>query len=419
MDIESTLNKLYSLHQFGIKLGLDNIAGFLDMLGNPQNKFKSFHIAGSNGKGSTASFIASLLMESGFKTGLYTSPHFVKFNERVRINSIQIPDSYILDFIDKHSLYIDEKQLTFFEVTTGMAFKYFEEEGVDYAVIETGLGGRLDATNTILPEASAITTISLEHTDILGDTIAKIAFEKAGIIKPQSNVFVGIMPDEAYEVIEKTAEERKCAGFFLKDSIEENEEYVRIKLKNKKYTIYSTPLPGRHQLFNAALAVKTFSGIMGIEDHSILNRGIRNVVANSGIQGRYEVYREIPRIIFDSAHNPDGVRIFLNEFKRIYRKFPKRSLIFTALKDKAVAEMLSLLAPYFTDIYATTVHNERGIPIDSILKICRQLGIKSKPIEEPELLIREFEKGEKENCLVILGSMYLLGELKEKMSRNA
>ncbi len=418
MDLQTTLNKLYSLHQFGIKLGLDNITSFLEMLGNPHDKFKSFHIAGSNGKGSTASFIASLLMESGYKTGLYTSPHFVRFNERVRANGIQIPDNYILDFISANTKYIDEKELTFFEVTTGMAFKYFADAGVDYAVIETGLGGRLDATNTISPLASAITTISKEHTEILGDTLEKIAFEKAGIIKPDSNVFAGIMPNEAYDVINRTAAERNCKKYFLKDFMEERDDSVRIRLLNNKYTIYSTPLPGKHQFYNAALAVKTFSTILGIEDQVILNRGIKNVISNSGIQGRYEVYREMPRIIFDSAHNPDGVRIFLNEFKKIYRKFPRRSLVFTALKDKAVVEMISLLAPFFTDFFVTTVNNDRALSIEEILKMCRSMGIKGKPLPEPEILIKEFEKGKKGDCLVVLGSMYLLGEVKEKIGNT-
>ncbi len=419
MEIKKVLDKLYSLHQFGIKLGLDNIKAFLEHLGNPQNNFKSFHIAGSNGKGSTVSFIASMLMEKGIKTGLYTSPHFVKFNERIRVGREQISDGYIASFVEENIAFIEEHSLTFFEVTTGMAFKYFSDSGVEYGVIETGLGGRLDATNAILPLASAITTISLEHTAFLGDTIAQIAFEKAGIIKPDSKVFVGIMPPEAEEVIGRQADEKNCSKYFLKDFITVNDDYLRLKLNKKEFTIYSTPLQGRHQLFNAALAVKTFSTVMDEEDQNIISRGIANVVVNTGIQGRYEIYSENPRIIFDSAHNPEGVGIFLNEFKKVYKKYKKRSIVFTALKDKAVFEMLTMLVPYFTDFYCTTVNNERAMTIEELMKLCRELGIRSKPLAEPEKLVSGFEKRGKEECLVVLGSMYMLGQLKEKISKNA
>ena len=419
MDLKSTLDKLYSLHQFGIKLGLENITNFLTHLGNPQNSFKSFHIAGSNGKGSTVSFMASLLMEKGYKTGLYTSPHFVKFNERVRVGKQEIPDDYICEFMNANMAYVDEKSLTFFEVTTGLAFKYFEESKVDFAVVETGLGGRLDATNTIYPLASAITTISKEHTDILGDTISKIAFEKAGIIKPDSKVFVGIMPPEAEDVIKATADEKNCSSYFLKDFITEDGNNLKLKLSGREYSISSTPLPGRHQFYNAALAVKMFSTVLNEENESILNNGIRNVLVNTGIQGRYEVYKEQPRIIFDSAHNPDGIRTFLNEFRNIYRKYTKRNIIFTALRDKAVFEMLTMLSPYFTDFYVTTVTNDRAMPIEEMMKLCKSLGLKARPLPEPEIFIKEFEQTDRGDCLVILGSMYMLGELKEKIAKNA
>ena len=203
MNIEKTLAKLYNLQIFGMKFGLENIRKFLQVLGNPQNNLKCFHIAGSNGKGSTASFIASILQTAGFKTGLYTSPHFVRFNERIRINGEEIDDEYIASFYDKHELFINENKLTFFEVTTALAFTYFSEKKVNYAVIETGLGGRLDATNVLKPLAVVLTSISLEHTQHLGNTIEKIATEKAAIIKPKTKVFLGILPGKADEIIQQ------------------------------------------------------------------------------------------------------------------------------------------------------------------------------------------------------------------------
>ncbi len=194
MDTASSLNKLFALHNFGVKLGLENTINFLEYLGNPQKSLKTIHIAGSNGKGSTASFIASILQESGYRTGLYTSPHFIKFNERVVINGIQVGDEFISDFVTEHETYIDEHQLTFFEVTTALAFKYFSEEEVDVCVIETGLGGRLDATNVLSPLAVVITSISYEHTNILGEKLEQIAAEKAAIIKSGAKVFTGRLP---------------------------------------------------------------------------------------------------------------------------------------------------------------------------------------------------------------------------------
>ena len=203
MDIQESLNKLYALHTFGVKLGLENIQKFLEVIGNPQSKLQTIHVAGSNGKGSTASFIASILIEKGYKVGLYTSPHFVIFNERIVVNGKYIPDDFIANFIDRYQKYIDEYELTFFEVTTAMAFEYFVFSDVDYAVIETGLGGRLDATNVLNPIACVITSISLEHTDILGNKLEQIAFEKGEIIKSGSKTFIGLLPEEAIKVIEK------------------------------------------------------------------------------------------------------------------------------------------------------------------------------------------------------------------------
>jgi dihydrofolate synthase/folylpolyglutamate synthase len=216
MDVDSSLKKLFSLHNFGIKLGLENTVNFLNHLGNPQKGLKAIHVAGSNGKGSTASFISSILQEFGFRTGLYTSPHFIRFNERVQINGKQISDDYIASFVTEHENYIDNNELTFFEVTTALAFKYFLENRTDYCVIETGLGGRLDSTNVLNPLAVVITTISLEHTNVLGNNLGQIALEKAAIIKPNTNVFVGILKPEVEKVITDKCEKTNSQLYRLK-----------------------------------------------------------------------------------------------------------------------------------------------------------------------------------------------------------
>ena len=242
MDIQESLNKLFALHTFGVKLGLENIQKFLDMIGNPQKKLKTIHVAGSNGKGSTASFIASILMENGNKVGLYTSPHFVKFNERISINGKYIPDDFIANFIDKYQKYIDEFELTFFEVTTAMAFEYFIFADVDYAVIETGLGGRLDATNVLNPLACVITSISLEHTDILGNKIEQIAFEKSEIIKNGAKTFIGLIPEEAIKVIEQKCVEVKSPLYCLEEYINEKAERIDLYTEELEFDEWETPL---------------------------------------------------------------------------------------------------------------------------------------------------------------------------------
>ncbi|MCK5086014.1 MAG: hypothetical protein KAQ90_00775, partial [Melioribacteraceae bacterium] len=236
MDVKTALDKLFSLHQFGVKLGLENITNLLSKLDNPQSGFKSIHIAGSNGKGSTASFIASILMEAGYNVGLYTSPHFIKFNERIRINGVIIKDEYISEFMNLLSDYIDKEEPTFFELTTAMAFKYFKENKIDIAVIETGLGGRLDATNTLNPLASVITTISHEHTGILGNDLRKIAIEKAGIIKKDQKIFIGIMPAEPEEELILKSNQVGSPHYLLKDHIKRKNNQVKIEYDELDYT---------------------------------------------------------------------------------------------------------------------------------------------------------------------------------------
>jgi dihydrofolate synthase / folylpolyglutamate synthase len=414
MNIEEVLAKLYSMHQFGIKLGLDNINNLLSELGNPHKNLKTFHIAGSNGKGSTSSFISSILMEAGYNVGLYTSPHFVRFNERIRINGVMIDDDYIINFINQIDGYIKKNAPTFFEVTTALAFKYFSDKNVNYAVIETGLGGRLDATNVLNPLASIITSISLEHTEHLGNTIEQIAFEKAGIIKKNIPVLVGKMDNKAKNVIEKNANELECEFYDINDFTVKSDERILVNLEGSTYSIYETPLKGDHQLINSSLAVKAVNKIPGISKSIILSNGINNVVRNSGIEGRYEIVNNSPRIIMDSAHNVEGIEVFINEFSKEINKYKNRILIFGAMRDKSISNMLSLLSPFFTKIYLTRVQLDRAATIEELSETAGKQGINTEALAEPADFISRFTAGSKESCLVILGSMYLLGEIKLK-----
>lgn len=418
MNIEPILKKLYSMRQFHIKLGLERIENLLDYIGNPHKELKYFHIAGSNGKGSTASFLASILTEANYKIGLYTSPHFVKFNERIRINGKEIEDEFIINFFNSIEKFIDKEEPTFFEITTAIAFKYFFENKVDYVVLETGLGGRLDATNVVTPLAAIITSICLEHTNILGDTLEKIAFEKAGIIKKGITVLSGYMPAEAENVIRLKAHELKCNYFPFDSFVEKGKDYIDVLLEKRKYHLYKTPLLGYHQLLNCALAVKCLNATLNIDDAFLINRGIKNVVENSKIQGRYEIISNEPKIIFDSAHNPEGIKIFLDEFVKEYYSFNERSLIFGAMRDKDIAMMLKLLTPFFDNIYVTSIENERAATIEEIQSIAKQNGIRVIPLMFTEEFIKNFYAEGKGKCLVVLGSMYLIGYIKSKINKE-
>jgi dihydrofolate synthase/folylpolyglutamate synthase len=412
MDIQESLNKLFALHTFGVKLGLENIQKFLEAIGNPQSKLKTIHVAGSNGKGSTSSFIASILMENGFKVGLYTSPHFVKFNERISIDGKYISDEYIAKFIEKHQKNIDEFQLTFFEVTTAMAFEYFNYSKVDFAVIETGLGGRLDATNVLNPLACVITSISLEHTDILGNRIEEIAYEKGEIIKSGSKTFIGLLSEEAIKVIEKKCSTVKSQLFCLEEYIIEKNDHIELYTEELEFDDWEVPLIGKHQKYNAALASLCVAKTFNIDDPSVITDGIKNVVKNTKLQGRYEIVSNNPRIILDSAHNPEGINCLVKEFKKEKTNFKDTSLLFGAMRDKNIEEMLNSVKNIFNNIYFYEINYERTASIQLLIEKAEILNLKYSTVKNLEEFLKVQLKGNKNSCLVVAGSMYLLGEIK-------
>lgn len=415
ISIKNTLDKLFSLHIFGVKLGLENIIKFLDHIGNPQNNLQTIHIAGSNGKGSVASFIASVFTEADYKTGLYTSPHFVKFNERIRINGIEIEDEYISSFYDKHELFINENKLTFFEVTTAMAFQYFYDQKVDYAIIEAGLGGRLDATNVLNPIAVVFTSISLEHTNILGKTIEEITKEKAEIIKKECKVFTGILPSNAELIIIDKCREMNCSLYRVEDyTVYKNQNLSfyseEIEIKN-----IETPLKGIFQKYNAALAALTLSKISLFDNQYIIQKGIKNVIQNTGLQGRYEIHRKEPYIVFDSAHNPEGIKNFINSYLEEAGKYSKKTVLFGAMNDKAVEEMIIILNDFFDEIVFTDINYERCMKKEELIKISEKNNIKATVTENPNEFLNNFYNKSSDESLVILGSMYILGEIKRQI----
>ncbi len=419
MDLESALQKLFSLHTFGIKLGLDNIKAFLEHIGNPQKHLKAFHIAGSNGKGSTAAFVASILHECGYRVGLYTSPHFVKFNERILINNTQIDDETIAEFISKHEKYIFEKGLTFFEVTTALAFNYFFENNVDYAVIETGLGGRLDATNVFNALGVIITSISFEHTNILGSTIKEITGEKAAIIKNHNKVFIGNLPEEAKTVVERKCKETGSELYNISDYVNEKPGLLELYTEEIELDEWKMPLRGNYQKYNAALAALAVSKVLDTKDTRKIEKGIKNVIVNTGLQGRYEFYNKKPDIIFDSAHNPEGIDSFISEFNKDSKDYNERILIYGAMKDKSALEILKKLGQIFNKIFVTEINSERSFKIEELVRVAKEVWIEAKPLVNPASYIENFRLSAKENdCLVVLGSMYLLGEVKSLLQNK-
>lgn len=415
--MSQALDKLYSLEKFGIKLGLEKSYKLCEYLGNPQNKFKSIHVAGTNGKGSTCSFLSSILQENGSKVGLYTSPHFVRFNERIRINGAEISDSYIESFINEIWEYIEVIKPTFFEVTTVLAFKYFADSQVDFAVIETGLGGKYDSTNVIMPIASVITSISLDHTQYLGNTIAEIASEKAGIIKEKIPVFIGNLCFDAQHKIENEANNKLASVYRLNEYLQASGNKYYILDSNCKLPI-NPGLNGEYQYYNASLAALISTKLLKIEP-TIINNGLNNVVINTAISGRFEYFHQNPDVIFDSAHNVEGIATFVKSFEKIEKQYDSKILIFGVMKDKTYTEMLNILENHFDKILFADISYDRAMNKSDLIKIYND-QLKFFITDDASIEIENFvnDGNNKTNVMVFVGSMYVLGEIKAKLKHT-
>ena len=311
------------------KPGLENTELLLEYLGNPHRGLRCIHVAGTNGKGSTSSMLASVLMEAGYRTALYTSPHLIDFRERMRVDGAMIPEDYVTGFVNEHFDFFVAHSFSFFEMTTAMAFCWFRSQGVDVAVIETGLGGRLDSTNVVMPELSIITNIALDHTAILGETRPLIAAEKAGIIKPGVPVLIGENDPEIEPVFRQKAIRAKAPLYFTDHDI--------------PYRDYGCPLEGEYQRFNIATVVSAcalLKGAFGLTEDTI-RFGIRNVVRNTHLQGRWQVLSSRPLVVCDTGHNVNG----LSEIVRQLDSTPKERLhiVFGMVNDKDIDGVLSLL----------------------------------------------------------------------------
>lgn len=348
-EFNQLLEDLYVLQRLGIKVGLEHTQRLLEVCGNPQDNFMSIHIAGTNGKGTTAAMIASILIEAGYKVGLYTSPHLLRFNERIRINGTPITDERIVEFMSQYKTAIDKIESTFFEATTAMAFDYFKKKKVDVAVIETGLGGRLDSTNVLKPKITIITSISMDHAEILGKDLKTIAFEKGGIIKNGVPLILSSQSEEVKNVIIKISDMKSAKVNYCNQNDIKNISITETGTKlNWNGLDYKTCLIGEHQAINAVLAieaVKTFSS--NINSDIILN-GLKKVKWPARIQ---KMHKTLP-IYYDVAHNAHGIQVLLDSLFKIYHKKPIGVI---ALKvDKELEQIVPKLRSRFRALIVTS-----------------------------------------------------------------
>ncbi len=316
-------------------------------LNHPEKNFKTIHVAGTNGKGSTSSMVASVFMEAGYKVGLYTSPHLKDFRERITINGKKISKNYVHQFILKHKSFFEKTELSFFEMTVGLAFQYYSDKKVDIAIIEVGMGGRLDATNVITPLLSVITNIGKDHTQFLGDTLEKIAFEKAGIIKPTIPVVIGEYTAETKSVFLEAAKKNNSEIYFAQD---------------ENHSDYPCGLLGDYQFQNKKTVIETFRNFkydFKISEENIKN-GILNVVQNTSLQGRWQMLQQNPKVICDTAHNSHGLEIVMNQLKK--EKYNQLHIVLGVVNDKDLETILPLF-PKNANYYFCKPKNERGLSV--------------------------------------------------------
>lgn len=341
------------------KKDLTNTHLLVEHLKHPETKFKSIHVAGTNGKGSTSSMIASILQEAGYKVGLYTSPHLKDFRERIRINGEMISENFVVDFISENKSFFEANQLSFFEMTVGLAFDYFAKERVDVAVIEVGMGGRLDSTNVITPLVSVITNIGFDHTQFLGDTLTKIAAEKAGIIKSNVPVVIGEYSEETKPVFLDKARFENTPIYFAQDNPE---------------VTYECALLGDYQVHNKKIVlqvIKLLQSQFKIEENHI-KLGLKNVIQNTGLLGRWQILRQKPFTVCDTAHNSHGLKIVLNQIQK--HQFETLHIVLGVVNDKDLDSILPLF-PKKAIYYFSKPNVPRGLDSKILQEKAKEFGL--------------------------------------------
>lgn len=409
------LDTMYALRRFGIKLGLDIIDGILTRLDNPQNRYRAIHVAGTNGKGSIASALSSILEANGYRVGLYTSPHLVRFNERINVDNVPVSDAEVIAAYEvvKNAVQGD-REPTFFEYTTAMALRIFADRNVDWAVIETGMGGRLDATNLVRPDVCIISNLSLEHQEYLGDSLEKIAFEKAGIIKPETPAVTGVRQPEAMAVLERTAAEKKAPLYRL------GSDFTTTEMPDGSFTYRGiretwegmrTGLSGKYQIQNAAITLAACE-ILRDRSTDLRLENIRAGLLGNRWPGRLEVVSQTPMVIMDGAHNLAAVEC-LTDFLR--ENFADRSitLVVGILEDKPYVNMLHALLPVCRNAILTQPDIHRALPADTLHEAAKMFHSDLTVIPSvARAVAHAVEQAEPSDLVCIAGSLYVVGEAK-------
>lgn len=414
-----------------VKPGLENTRKLCKLLNEPQEQFKSIHIAGTNGKGSVSHMLAAILQEAGYKVGLYTSPHLVDFRERIRINGQPVSREWVVDFVEHlKPVTIETIQPSFFELTVAMAFAAFAAEKVDVAIIETGLGGRLDSTNVITPLLSVITNISYDHKDTLGDTLEKIAFEKAGIIKPQVPVVIGQQQNETERVFFEQAVHNQSTVYYADSMwdmvrVGQNARYQYFKAVHRarrEMLDLSTDLLGTYQQYNLRTALAAVEVLVSRQEFNNLNiekalAAFAKVKRLTGLRGRWEILQQQPLIITDVAHNAAGIQEVMKQWN--YLDATGKHIIVGFVKDKDVAEALSNF-PKDALYYFCNAQTPRALPANELAAIAATAGLQGTTYTSvQEALDAAKEKLGAEDALLVTGSFFVVGEAMEHMMPEA
>jgi dihydrofolate synthase/folylpolyglutamate synthase len=427
MDYSQTLDYLYSrlpmFHRIGAaayKGDLTNINSLSDILGHPEKKIKTIHIAGTNGKGSVSHMLASVLQEAGYKTGLFTSPHLKDFRERIRINGKMVEEKTVIRFVEENLKSFENLEPSFFEWTTAFSFDYFAKESVDIAIIETGLGGRLDSTNIITPELSIITNISFDHMQFLGDTLVKIAGEKAGIIKEGVPVIAGERQEDCeYVFIEKALENNSpllfASDHYVAESISTDDEVQTFRIfKNKKILFSETAcgLKGNYQSKNICTVLlaleilkKKFPGIT----ETAIRNGLKNVVGNTGLQGRWQVLNQQPLTIADVGHNEAGIKYVMQQLSRL--TYDQLHIVFGMVNDKSPEMVLSLL-PINARYYFCKANLPRAMEAAVLKSHAEVFGLNGDMYSSVAVAFEDAKaKAGKNDVIFIGGSTFVVAEV--------
>ena len=381
------------------KKDLGNITKLCNYLNNPQNTFKSIHVGGTNGKGSTSHMLASVLQEAGYKTGLHTSPHLKDFRERIRVNGKMAEENFVVEFVEAHKSFIEANQLSFFELTVGMAFEYFKRQQVDVAIIEVGLGGRLDSTNIITPELSVITNIGLDHTAFLGDTLNAIAGEKAGIIKPNIPVVIGERQEETTAVFDTAAEKSNAPIVYASDY---------------EFTNLESELKGAYQQKNKATVQQAVAVLNERTAFTVCNRalvvGIKNVVSNTGLLGRWQIIQESnPKIVCDTGHNKEGLTYVMRQLEE--EPYKHLHIVLGVVSDKDLGSILPLF-PKEATYYFSKPDVPRGLSEEDLQQKAAAFDLHGKKFKKiSEALEAAKNASNTEDLVFVGGSTFVVAEI--------